>query len=91
MPDLNLREVDAELIRKLKTDAARNGMTLRQYCIDLLSGRFPTMDAMIVKRDLAMPYHQVKSTDYPGLERSKGCKKCGSIGTHQKWCGRGEV
>ena len=38
MADLNLRGVSADLIRKLKSDAALAGMTLRDHCIVKLRG-----------------------------------------------------
>lgn len=36
--DLNIRNVDEELVRRLKANAARAGVTLREHCISLLSG-----------------------------------------------------
>lgn len=38
MADLNLRNISPELIAKLKSNAALNGCTLRDYCIIVLSG-----------------------------------------------------
>lgn len=37
MPDLNLRNVDAELIAKLKVRAAASKTTLREYCLSILA------------------------------------------------------
>lgn len=36
---LNLRDVPAELIAKLKADAAAKGITLRDHCVTLLTGQ----------------------------------------------------
>lgn len=38
MADLNIRNVSPELIAKLKSNAALNGCTLRDYCIIVLAG-----------------------------------------------------
>jgi hypothetical protein len=39
--DLNLRNVDDELVRQLKVEAAKDGKTLRDYCVERLSGQRP--------------------------------------------------
>ena len=38
MADLNIRNVPPETLRRLKADAALNGMTLREWCLRLLNG-----------------------------------------------------
>jgi hypothetical protein len=74
--DLNIRNVPESLMRLLKLEAAERSMTLRDNVIRKLTG-IPS------KAELAgtvqppdnlgpiPPYHQVESTDYPGLERHK--------------------
>jgi len=36
MADLNIRNIDVTLVTQLKVDAARHGMTLREWCVRLL-------------------------------------------------------
>ena len=37
--DLNLRNVDEEMVRRLKAEAAKDGKTLRDYCVEKLNGQ----------------------------------------------------
>ena len=41
MADLNIRNVGADLIKRLKADAALNGITLRMYVLMQLGGAEP--------------------------------------------------
>ena len=48
MTDLNIRNVPPELLAKLKSDAALNRETLRDWCIDLLGGKGHEREAVAV-------------------------------------------
>ena len=37
--DLNLRNVDEEMVRRLKVEADKDGKTMRDYCVERLNGQ----------------------------------------------------
>lgn len=56
MGTLNLRNVPDELVRSLKTRAVQHGVTLKDWCVDILSKDVSTLPVrkldLIVKDDL---------------------------------------
>jgi hypothetical protein len=41
MPDLNIRDVDPELLKRLKTEAVERGVTLKELAVEKLSAAGP--------------------------------------------------
>jgi plasmid stability protein len=81
MADLNLRNLPAWLIKRVKVQAANRDLTLRAHCIEMLAG---TAAGQHPERVL---------TSEPGArvttwktERVHGCPECGALNGHQKWC-----
>jgi hypothetical protein len=88
--DLNIRNVDSKLIARLKSDAALSGMTLREWCLQKLEGT-----AVAQGRERRPMPSKTGQTEVDGSSPSSGpsnishgCKTCGALVGHQKWCKR---
>jgi len=81
-PALNIRDIDPDLMAKLKADAAKHGVTLREWCIQLLSQQTDTQ-ATIAKLTASIPEVTTasqlphKEGDHPGQSTSAACTACG--------------
>jgi hypothetical protein len=99
MADLNLRNLPAWLIKRLKVQAAKRDLTLRAHCIEMLAGtaaEVSGVDRSQYPGKLETPTNPLPlraSVDYPGKIKTpplfrSGCPSCGALTGHQKWCKR---
>jgi hypothetical protein len=90
MADLNIRNIEPEMIARLKREALELKQTLRERCIDLLNGNLECYipksaadSSANISKESYLKYPQRFSTPKPG------CPTCGGLnGMHQKGCKR---
>ena len=96
MADLNLRNLDEKLIRKLKMNALASNQTLRDHCIELLKATrsqpqsTAKADALEQRGKRWSEERKVETQPAQQPEQAKplkSCPSCGGLnGLHQKSC-----
>lgn len=75
MADLNIRNIDEELIRRLKVGAANEGVTLRSWCIEafrerLAASRLPDSSSVAQSAEQAAHYRTVGGSSPSGATKA---------------------
>jgi hypothetical protein len=76
-PALNVRDIPADLMARLKADAASKGITLREHCIALLDGQRRSAIEQLAALPTVTVASQLPSLDgdHPGPKPGR-CPRC---------------
>lgn len=93
MASLNIRGVSGAALQKLRAEAVGRGLTLREWCLRKLEVWDGDMGSRLAVESGAVCSPSDRGKDAASVVADKsaekvtiGCRACGSLVGHQKWC-----